>query len=508
VIGHESRLAVGGDIVAGAHESKRVMTRTIRRAIAVALWCSVNAGLALAESLLVLNHVNVIDVRDGRISKNVALVIKDGKISQTISSGAAPSANAVVLDARGKFAIPGLWDLHYHFDDSEPGLREYNLLIANGVLGIRDMGDKPEKIFPARDEVASGRVLGPCIIACGPIIDGPQPTNPPLSVSVSGPADARATVRRIQAMGSQCVKVHDGVPLDAYHAVADEARRVGLPLVGHVPVRVHVREAVKAGQRSIEHQIGLRGASTVEDEVMELERTNDVFAEAMRTRNFPLIPESIAKKGNYVLDHLDDERTHDLFRTFARNRTYLCPTLVTDYALTYVDDLNAKDDPRMKYIPARQREWWNPERGMLTRYRTPAYIAFRKRQYATTLRLVPVAQRDGVRFLAGTDSTLPFIYPGFSVHDEMAQFVKAGLSPLQALQTATLHAAAFLGLEDSAGTLEKGKDADIVLLDANPLQDIKNTKAISAVVVHGRLVRREDLDGMLKAAEEAARRSK
>jgi hypothetical protein len=471
------------------------------------LACLVGAD-AIADSTLALTHANVVDVRTGKVKKNVTVIVDDGKITDIRLSGRSAPNGAVVLDAKGKFVIPGLWDMHYHFEQSNPGFREYNMLLANGVLGIRDMGDKPEKIFPARQATASGAILGPRIVACGPIIDGPQPTNPPLSVSVTGPNDAREIVHKIKAMGSDCIKVHDGVPLDAYLAIADEAKKVGLPLVGHIPVRVRIREATNAGQRTIEHELGLRGASTVEDEIMEMERTNDIFAEAMRTKNFKLIPESLAKKGNYLLDHLDDARMHDLFRTFARNQTYLCPTLVAGRGLTFVDDLNKQDDPRMKYIPSGQREWWNPQRGMLTRYRTPAYIAFRKRQYETTLQLIPVAYRDGVRFLTGTDSTLPFVYPGFSVHEEMSLFVKAGLTPLQALQAATINPAILLGLDQSAGAVDTGKSADLVLLDANPLIDIKNTTSIFAVVVHGKLLKRTDLDEMLRAAEDAAKAPK
>src|SRR5262249_48523677 len=168
------------------------------------------------------------------------------------------------------------------------------------------MGDKPETIFPARQATASGAALGPRIVACGPILDGPNPTNPPLSVAVSGPDDGRKAVDDLRGMGSDCVKVHDGVPLDAYQAIAAEAKKVGLPLYGHVPVRVRVRDATNAGQRSIEHQLGLRGCSTVEDAIMERERTHDIFAEAMRTQNYVLIPESIAAKGNEILDHIDE----------------------------------------------------------------------------------------------------------------------------------------------------------------------------------------------------------
>ncbi len=455
---------------------------------------------------MVITQVNVVDVAHGGIQRDMTLVILDGKIGE-IRHGRRLNKlprGATLVDGSGKFVIPGLWDMHQHFE-GEPGIREFNLLIANGVLGIRNMGGVAKEVFRAREQAASGQVLGPHIVACGPIVDGPNPTNPPISVSVRDPAEARRTVRALKAMGADCVKVHDGVPLDAYLAIADETRKVNLPLVGHVPVRVRTLQATNAGQHSIEHQIGLRGASTVEADVIESEKTNDVFAEAMRTRNFRLIPESIAKRGNYLLDHFSDQRAHELYRAFARNETYLDPTLVTDRALTFVDEISKENDPRLKYIPASQREWWNPERGMLTRYRTPAYIAFRKRQFEKTLQQIPEAHRAGVLFLAGTDTTLPFVYPGFSVHDELGLFVQAGLTPLEALQTATIHAARFLGLEQSTGTVQPGRLASLVLLDADPLKDIHNTTKIFAVILRGKLLSRSDLDGLLKAAETAAR---
>jgi len=447
-----------------------------------------------AETPLVITHVNVVDVLRGSIQRDMTLVVIDGKINE-IRQGRQRTlpGKATVVDGSGKFAIPGLWDMHYHFA-GEPGVRELKMLVANGVLGIRNMGGVPQEVFRAREQIASGQVLGPQIIACGPIVDGPNPTNPPISVAVHNPEDARATVQRLKGEGADCIKVHDGVPLDAYLAIADEVKKVGLPLVGHLPVSVHTLQGTNAGQRSIEHQVIFRAASNVEDEVMESEKTNDVFAEAMRTKNFPLIPESIAKKGNYVLDHFSDQRAHELYRAFVRNGTYLDPTLVTDRALSFVDDISKDQaDPR------------KPERGMLTRYRTPAYIAFRKRQFEKALQQIPVAHRAGVMFLAGTDTSLPFVFPGFSVHDELALFVQAGLTPLEALQTATINAARFLGL-DQSGTVQAGKLANFVLLDADPLKAIHNTTMISAVIIRGKLLNRSDLDGMLKAAEAAAQR--
>jgi len=473
-------------------------------AVAV-VWLVLSALPLAAEPPLVVAHVNIVDVVHGAVQRDITLVIADGKIVATHTSRERYRLppNATVVDGSGKFAIPGLWDMHQHFE-GEPGIREFNMLVANGVLGIRNMGGVAKDVFRAREQIANGQILGPQIVACGPIVDGPEPTNPPISVSVSTPDDARRTVQSLKAAGADCIKVHDGIPVDAYLAIADEVKKVNLPLVGHVPVRVATLQATNAGQRSIEHQVGLRGASTVEDEVMESEKKNDVFAEAMRTKNFQLIPESIAKKGNYLLDHFSDERAHALYQAFVRNGTYLDPTLVTDHALTFVDDISRQPDPRLKYIPATQQEWWKPERGMLTRYRTPAYIAFRKRQFEKTLQQIPIARREGVRFLAGTDSSIAFVYPGFSVHDELALFVQAGLSPLEALRTATINPARFLGLENSLGTVQPGKNASLVLLNADPLKDIQNTTKIFAVIIRGRFLNRSDLDGLLKAAEAAA----
>ena len=475
-----------------------------RKALALPVALVFATRVAAAQPELAITHVTVVDVRSGSVQTDKTLLIGGGKILSIQDGNRKAPANTKVVSGSGKFVIPGLWDMHYHFDGGKPGEREFNLLVANGVLGIRDMGDPPDAIFAARAKTASGVVLGPRIVACGPIVDGPNPSNPPLSVSVGDAAEARALVHELKGLGADCVKVHDGVPLDAYLALADEAKKAGIPVVGHVPVALLVRQASDAGQRSIEHELCHRAASTMEDAILESQKSNDVFAEAMRTKNFSLIPESIAKNGNDVLDHYSDERAGELYALLARNGTYLDPTLVTDRALSFVDELVKQDDPRSKYIPAEQRAWWDPAKGMLTRYRTPAYIAFRKRQFKKTLEQIPRAQRRGVRFLAGTDTTLPFVYPGFSLHDELGLFVLAGLSPLHALQTATINPAEFLGFEDSTGSVEAGKSADLVLLDANPLEDIRNTTRIHAIVLRGTLLRRRELDALLKAARTAA----
>ena len=451
--------------------------------------------LSCRNNDLTLTNLTLVDPSTATRRPNMTVVIRDEKIIEVRPTRAGEGGGA-----SGGFLIPGLWDMHAHVWDPD---RELPMLVANGVLGVRDVGNNAKRIFRLREDVKSG-LLGPQIVACGSILDGPEPTNRPISIAVKDGQGGREAVRSLKELGADCIKVHDGVPLDAYLAIADEARAAGLPLVGHVPVAVPTLDATNAGQRSIEHQIGLRGTSTAEDEVMQLEATHDVMAEAMATGNFSLIPENIARKGNLLLDRFDAQRAQELYRAFAKNGTYLDPTLVTQYALTYIDDLSKREDARMKYMPASTTDYWRPEKGMLTRYRTPAYIAFRKRELAKTFEQIPVAQRAGVKFLAGTDMSIAYVYPGFSLHDELALFVQAGLTPAEALQTATTNPARFLGLEASVGSIAAGKRADLVLLDADPLADIANTKKIRAVIVRGKLLDRAALDQLLRDAERAA----
>jgi imidazolonepropionase-like amidohydrolase len=327
---------------------------------------------------------------------------------------------------------------------------------------------------------------------------------------VKNAAEAEREVDTLKAAGADFVKVYDGLSPETYFAVAKEAKKTGLPIAGHVPSHVTILDATNAGQRSIEHAIELRGGSTAERELIDadMNRKEDLLAEAMRTGNFSLIPETIARDGNVLLDHLSQQRADTLYTSLVRNRTYLCPTLDVKEWLAYADDLAKKSNPRKQYVSPTTLHYWQPEVNMLTKYRTPAYIEFRKREYAAIRAQIPREQAAGVQFLAGTDLTVPFTYAGFSVHDEMALFVKAGLTPLQALQTATTHPVEFFGLQETMGSIAPGKLAELVVLDDNPLQDVRNSGKIAAVVTHGRLLRRPDLDALLKRAAESAQSDK
>jgi imidazolonepropionase-like amidohydrolase len=459
------------------------------------------AGVGHAQSGgLALTHVTIIDPAVGKPQQDMTILVRGHDIAAVgRAKRISIPASDKVIDGTGKFVIPGLWDMHSHFRDAR---RDLKMDIANGVLGTRNMGGVAKEVFSLRDAIAHSQQLGPKIVACGPIIDGSNSwSNPQFTISVTTADEARAAVVSLQQQGTDCIKVYDGLSRDSYFAILDEAKKLGLPVVGHLPSAISVREASEAGQRSLEHGIALAGGSTVEGDYIKRRLDQSAFQEARRTKNFGLIPAKIARDNTMMLDTFSQARADATYRLLAKNNTFVTPTLVTERSLTFIDDLSARPDPRMQYVSAEELQWWKPENGMLTKYRTPEYIAMRKREYAKMLEEVHRAQTLGVHLLAGTDITIPYTYPGFSLHDELKLFVEAGLTPMLALETATTNPSLFLGLSTTWGRVEPGYTANMVLLNADPLADISNIDNIDSVVVSGQRLDRAQLDQLLNDAK-------
>jgi imidazolonepropionase-like amidohydrolase len=361
---------------------------------------------------------------------------------------------------------------------------------------VRDTAAAAEKVFAWREDVASGRRLGPRIFAGGPQLDGPDPPLPEIALSVRNAEEARAAVRRLQEMGADFVKVHDGVSREAYFAAADEARSRGIPFIGHVPPAITAFEAAEAGQKSIEHLAGvIQSLSAKEDEIRAM-----TFPPP-KPGDFSAIPARLAVRGTLALDTQDPARLDRLSELFVRKGVWQVPTLVNGRSRAFIDELAAAPDERLRFVSARTRERWRPENDFFARYRTPEYIAYSKRDFRRRLEVVGAMRRRGVRILAGTDVPAPYLYAGFSLHDELALLVEAGLTPMEALQAASSGPAEFFGISTDEGTVEAGKAANLVLLSADPLQDIRNVGKVEMVVVRGRLIDADERRRMLKAAE-------
>lgn len=453
-------------------------------------------GAENARRSVALIHTSLVDVAAGEVRPDMTVLIQGDRIVATGPSDqlAAPK-EAEVVDAAGKFLIPGLWDMHVHWYEKD----YLPLFIANGVTGVRMMWGMPLH-HQWREEIAAGTLLGPRLNIASPIIDGPKPIWRG-SVGVGNAAEARAAVIKAKDEGADFIKVYSLLPSDAYSAIADETKKLGIPFAGHVPEAINAREASNAGQKSIEHLTGaLLASSSREQELREqmlgkLESSTD---ESSGTR-FRRLTVNVKAMESY-----DPQKAAALFAAFRQNHTWQVPTLTVLRSITHLDDPNFTNDPRLKYMPARMRSYWDPSKdARFKMYSAEDWVQSRK-VYAKYLELVGAMRRAGVEFLAGTDVSNPYCFPGFSMHDELSLLVNAGFTPAQALQAATLNPAKYLGQLDSLGTVEQGKLADLVLLQANPLADIGNTRKIDAVIVGGKVISRAELDAMLARIEATA----
>jgi imidazolonepropionase-like amidohydrolase len=441
-------------------------------------------------AVLVFTHVTVIDMTGAPPKKDMTVVVSGDRIKEIGSTRSLRvPRGAQVINATGQFLIPGLWDMHVHFTETE---RTFPMFVANGVLGVRNTGGKPEDLFRWREEVATGRLLGPRIVACGPIIDGLDKVAVGPAVSVGTPAEGREMIQKLKGQGADFIKVYDQLSRDTYFAIIDEAKKLGLPVVGHVPIAITTIEASDAGQRSIEH-LGsiLQGSSSVEAELRAWPKAQ------IKNQDYSAIPRTIAARDSRMLDTYDESKARNIFAHLVKNQTWQVPTLVTKRSLVFADDIVKVKDERLKYVPQSLQRRWSPEENFLLRYRTPEFITYSKRLFQKELQLVGAMHRAGVPFMTGTDLSGPYVFAGFSLHDELALLVAAGFTPMEALQAATRNPAIYLGELSSSGTVERGKLADLVLLDANPLLDIHNTKRIAGVVVRGRYLTKQQLQQML-----------
>jgi len=452
------------------------------------------------DSAFRIIHATLIDGSSPIARPDRTLLIQNGRISR-ISTGDVANTSLRTIDAQGKFLIPGLWDMHVHLLRKGRPEAYFPLLIANGITGIRDMGsDMPlAEIQGLRNEINTGKRLGPTIFAPGPLIDGPYPTLPSITRVVRNADEASAAVIELKQQGADFIKVYNRVPRDAYFTLAATAKALGIPFAGHVPSSITAQEASAAGQKSIEHLFNLLLAcSSQEDELMHTK------AQALASDDSG---ERSALRQSYLLEILrsyNAEKASALFALFAKNGTWQTPTLVQRRAFA-LTPTQTPDDPRMRFIPKSQRWRWDPQQDGRIQGRSAERQDIERQFYEKDRALIAPMRAAGVGFLAGTDTPDGFAFPGFSLHEELAQLVDAGLSPMEALQSATSNPAKYFGLND-VGLIAEGQRADLVLLDADPLQDIHNTRKIAAVIVRGKYLSRQDLQEMLQRAADAAER--
>jgi imidazolonepropionase-like amidohydrolase len=395
------------------------------------------------------------------------------------------------------YVIPGLWDMHTHAYFGWP--REFGdtyvlpLFIANGVTGIRDMGSDLAAVLRARSGVAAHRLVGPRMVVSGPMLDGPK-VSFAASMAITTPNDGRKAVDSLQRSGVDFIKIQSGVPRDAYFAIADEAKKKGIAFEGHVPDAIRASEAVAAGQRTFEHLIGIFEASTPDE---------DSFI----TRRYGAGKDSAANKFLAAfLDRYDATREASIVQLLAKNTIWQCPTLFWERGQWLVDAIDFTKDPDLAYTP---HTWvakkYPAMRKSIAESMDADPLPVRQRFVQHELDIVRRLHAAGVPFLAGTDTPAGVdVTPGISLHLELQRFVAAGFTPLEALQTATINPARFLGKTSEFGSIQPGRAADILILRANPLDDIANTRAIAGVVADGRYWSQADIGALRDRLERLA----
>jgi imidazolonepropionase-like amidohydrolase len=423
------------------------------------------AQQAVAPPPIVIENVTVINVDTGARWPDQTVVVTGNRISAVgVSASVTRPAGARVVDGRGKFLIPGVWDSHVHalfnkFDVAMP------YLAAIGITSVRDMANSFEQLADARRPREDPNFIAPRLaVATGPGLDGvppnfgPLPVPPGVLLVITTPEQGRAIVNTLVKAKVDAIKVRNALTTETYMAIAQEAKRWGIPFDGHLPPDVTLVQASDAGQRVVEHLNGLADLCAADPSALRQGRGRG--AGPGQGQSPP--PQPIA---------LNRARCEETARHLVRNRTWLTPTIGAP-------------------VPGN-----NPVRQF-------------------NLQITQIAAQAGVQMLAGTD------WPGINfsngqrnVHQELAGLVEAGLTPQQALRTATVNPATLFNLSDQLGSVEQGKLADLLLLDADPLVDITNTTKIAAVVVDGKLIdpaRRQkmldDFAAVLKAAAAAAPR--
>ena len=411
---------------------------------------------------LAITHVTAINPSDANPMRDVTVVIRDGRIA---AIGDRTPPDAQVIDGRGKFLIPGLWDMHVHLSYARPSA--FPALIANGVTTVRDMGSQLSEIDDWRARIGAGVLVGPRILRVGPIINGKSFNQ--YQMVAGNPDETRGVARALQMAGVDFLKIHRRLPRDSYFALIDEAKHLGIDVIGHIPMTVTPEEASDAGQVTIEHTETL---------------FEGTFAAAMQGK----LSDAIRK--------FREADAAKLFAHFSKNHTVVDPTLVAWTPM--VDPI--KDDPRLRYVSASAKKSGIPPA-------SAEDLAEMRAEFAEFKAVVRQMHDAGVVMVTGTDTSVSPRIPGFSLHGELANLVECGFTSLEALRAATVTPATVTHRAKDVGTIEVGKIADLVLLDANPLDDIHNTEKIRAVVVGGRLFQRADLDELLRQAEKLAQRN-
>ena len=405
--------------------------------------CASNRDVPKAQDI-VFRNAAVISMVDEHILENKSVYIADGII---IAIDDYENLNlpkkTLIINAEGKFLLPGFSDMHVHANHEEV----LSLFLANGVTTIRNMWGLPEHI-EYREAIFNKEILGPNLYTCGPLIDGAIPAwrN---SFILDDPADVEQAIKQMKIDGYDFIKVYERLKSDVYQEIIRVAKEINIPVVGHAPSQVGIDAVLESGQQSIEHFTGYS-------------------------------------------QFMSDEKSSEILELTVKSKIWNCPTLIVKNNYENLSDLKSSEIDELKYVHVDDVNYWKGSASSIMQL-----------DYAREL--LKTLYDKGANIVSGTDTGTPYVIAGFSLHDEFQLMQESGLTPYQVLLTTTVRPAEMLGTEDHAGTIEVGKNADLVLLDKNPLIDIQNTRSIEGVMTKGIWLSKVKIQKMLDEVESAYR---
>lgn len=433
----------------------------------------------------VIKNAHVVDVKNGSVQRNHSIRIEGNTIT-AIGKRVTVGKRDVVLDAREKYVLPGLTDMHVHIRDVEQA--SFNLFLAHGVTSVRDMHNPfhCDDIGAWRDSINRLAIAPRVVAAAGCIVDGPGDQRGYNFQVVSTIQEGKATVQRMKTARADFIKVYSRLSPANYQAIMEEATKQNLPVYGHIPFAMPIRNCVEAGHGTIEHMDAFHIATSSQERNI----LDSIASDRLR---FPDFMER-------CYSTYDSSKLYPLGELLNTNDVWICPTLAVDF-LYYLHDhvYSARGQQVFARLPPNVNgKWKRPNAIVRSSDDSVLYAGIFYRE----LSMLGTLSRAGTRIIAGTDaSPVRYVIPGFSLHEELKWYVRAGLTPLGAIQTATINPALSLKQEGKFGSIEKGKVADLIILDGNPLEDIAAIDKISAVVVRGSLLHRKDLDQLLTDAD-------
>ena len=444
---------------------------------------------------LVITNVNIIDVPTGKVVQNRLLAISGDTIKAVDDTKMAAKYKADrYVDARGKYAMPGLWDMHVHFrgGDSLIGANKalLPLFLANGITTVRECGgDMTPSVMTWRKATALGELAGPRIFTSGPKLDGPGAVWAG-SIPVTNPAEVSKALDSLQKIGVDFVKIYDSkISHDAYLEIIRQAKKRGMKVTGHMPFTVELKEAAALGMDGSEHLYYVfKACSSKEDSITDLIRQSENTAHPIGL--FGALPA--------LFNTFDSAKAKSLFKYLAEKNFTITPTLFISKTLGEIKQTDHTTDSMLAYIdPGIQATYQARVRS--ARRQSDDGTQFKLKYDALCTSLVPQMYAAGVNIVAGSDcgASNSFVYPGTSLHGEIKLLVASGLTPAQGLKTAVVNGAKFMKVENFYGSLQAGKCSDLILLDSNPLENINAIDQINVVMANGKLYTKEDLNALL-----------